>query len=79
MSALTIDLPDEVEQRIERVARSQGVSVKEFILKAADEMAAAVTSLEELGRRAAAARQEVFDEVMAAVPDVEPPEWDQID
>ena len=78
MSALTIDLPDEVEQRIERVARSQGVSVTEFILKAADEMAAAVTSLEELAGRAAAARQEVFDEVMAAVPDVEPPEWDRI-
>ena len=44
-----------------------------------DEKAAAVTSLEELHRRVANARQEVFDEVMAAVPDVEPPEWDRID
>ena len=79
MSALTIELPEEVWERIERVAMSQGVSIKEFILRAADDKAEAVTSLEALERRAAASRHDVFEKVMAAVPDVEPPEWDRID
>ena len=78
MSALTIELPEEVRERIERVATSQGVSIKEFILRA-DDKAEAVTSMEALERRAAASRHEVFEKVMAAVPDVEPPDWDRID
>ena len=79
MSAMTIELPEPVRERIERVARSQGVSAVEFVLRAAADKAAAVASVDALGRRIAGARREVFDRVMSAVPDADPPELDRVD
>ena len=79
MSTLTIELPEVAREQIERVARSQNLSAAEFVLRAAADKAAAVASVDALTRRVAGARREVFDTVMSAVPDADPPEWDRID
>lgn len=79
MSTITIDLPKAAREKIERVAQEQGVSLEDFVLNAATDKATAVDSIASLRDRVSDASREAFDRVMAAVPDVDPPEADRVD
>ena len=79
MSTLTIDLPDSLRKQIEDLAKMDGVTIEQFVARAAGEKLAAVRAIEAVRREAAAGRREDFDRVMNAVPDVSPPEADRMD
>ena len=79
MSTLTIDLPDSLRKQIEDLARDEGITVGQFVARAASEKLAAIGAIEALRRDAAAGRREDFERVMNAVPDVPPPDFDRLD
>lgn len=79
MSTLTIQLPDSLRKRIETLAAEEGYSVSQFLASAAGEKLAVMLTMNYLRNEAAAGRREDFDKYLAAVPDVAPPENDQLD
>ena len=79
MSALTIDLPDPLRKQIEDLARDQGITVAQFVARAAGEKLAAVRGMEALRGEAAAGRREDFERFLHAVPDVPPPDFDRLE
>jgi hypothetical protein len=72
MTALTIRLPESLHRNIKELARSEGISVNQFIASAASEKMAAVHTLDYLRREAAAGKREDFERYLGAVPDVLP-------
>lgn len=74
MTALTIRLPESLHQNIKELARSEGISVNQFIASAAAEKIAAVHTLDFLRREAALGKREDFDRFLRAVPDEAPGE-----
>jgi Ribbon-helix-helix protein, copG family len=79
MSTLTIQLPESLKKQIEALAAREGYSVSQFLASAAGEKLAVVLTMDYLRREAAAGRREDFDRYLAAVPNVPPPEHDQLD
>ena len=79
MSTLTIQLPESLKKHIEALAAREGYSVSQFLASAAGEKLAVVLTLDYLRREAAAGRREDFENYLAAVPDVAPPENDRLD
>jgi len=79
MSTLTIQLPESLKKRIEALAAAEGYSVSQFLASAAGEKLAVMLTMDYLRREAAAGRREDFDKYLGAVPNVPPPENDQID
>jgi predicted transcriptional regulator len=78
MSTLTIELPDSLKQSIEELAAREGYSVSQFLASAAGEKLAAMMTMDYLRREAASGRREDFEHYLKAVPDVVPPEADQL-
>ena len=72
MSAITVELPNKLQQRLEKIAAQSGVSLSQLLIEAAEKMSQA-ESLEQT-KRAAAERdtRAGFEKVLAAVPDVAP-------
>lgn len=79
MSALTIELPDSLRNRIEAIAAQEGYSVSQFLASAAGEKLAVMLTMDYLRREAAQGRRADFDQYLAAVPDVALPESDRRD
>jgi len=79
MSTLTIQLPESLKKNIEALAAKEGYSVSQFLASAAGEKLAVVMTMDYLRREADAGRRSDFDKYLAAVPDVAPPENDQLD
>ncbi|MGH9949938.1 MAG: hypothetical protein ACRD6X_22445 [Pyrinomonadaceae bacterium] len=74
MSAITVELPVELEGRLESIAAEFGVSVSDLLVDAAQKMSQA-DSLEELKRKAQARDTKAgFERVLSAVPDSPPTE-----
>ena len=72
MSAITVELPQELRSRLERIAREFGVSVSELLVDAAKKMSQA-DALEELKAKALERDTRAgFERVLAAVPDAPP-------
>ena len=78
MTALTIRLPESLHRNIKELARSEGISVNQFIASAASEKMAAVHTLDYLRREAAAGKREDFERYLGAVPDVPPGDDDRV-
>jgi predicted transcriptional regulator len=78
MSTLTIELPDSLKQSIEELAAREGYSVSQFLASAAGEKLAAMMTMDYLRCEAASGRREDFEHYLKAVPDVVPPEADQL-
>jgi hypothetical protein len=78
MTALTIRLPESLHQNIKELARSEGISVNQFIASAAAEKMAAVHTLDYLRREAAMGKREDFERFLGAVPDVPPGGDDEV-
>lgn len=72
MSAVTVELPNDLRQRLEEIAEREGVSLNEILIEAAEKMSQ-IEILERIKRQAAKrGTREAFEKVLAAVPDVEP-------
>lgn len=72
MSAVTVELPNELRQRLEKIAEQSGISVSQLLVEAAEKMSE-IEILEQAKREAAKRdRRAAFEKVLAAVPDVEP-------
>jgi len=79
MTTITIQLPNSLKRNIEALAAKEGDTVSQFLASAAAEKLAVVLTMDYLRRGAAAGRREDFEKYLASVPDVAPPENDQLD
>jgi predicted transcriptional regulator len=72
MSAVTVELPNELRQRLEKIAEQSGVSVSRILVEAAEKMSQ-IEILEQIKREASKRdTRKSFEKILAAVPDVEP-------
>ena len=78
MSVVTVELPNNLQQRLEKIAKQSGVSVSQILIEAAEKMSQ-VEILEQIKREASKRDTRAgFERVMQAVPDVEPEHPDDI-
>ena len=78
MSVVTVELPNNLQQRLEKIAKQSGVSVSQILIEAAEKMSQ-VEILEQIKREASERDTRAgFERVMQAVPDVEPEHPDDI-
>lgn len=78
MSAINLRLPDSLHDKLRELADKENISMNQFITLAVAEKIAALTTEDYLKTRAARGSRESFDAALAAVPDVEPDERDQL-
>lgn len=72
MSTVIVELPNELRQRLEKIAEQSGVSISQLLIEAAEKMSE-IEILEQIKREAAKRDARAgFERVMQAVPDVEP-------
>lgn len=72
MSAITVELPNKLKQKLDKIAEHSGLSVNEILIEAADKMSE-IEILEQIKREAVKRNtRTAFEKVLAAVPDVEP-------
>jgi len=72
MSAVTIDLPNALQVKLEQIAKESGVSVAELLIEAADKLSQ-IDTLEKIKKLAERRDTRTgFDRLLAAVPDVDP-------
>lgn len=76
MTALTIRLPESLHRNIKELARSEGISVNQFIASAASEKMAVVHTLDYPRREAASGKRADFESFLCAVPDLPPSDDD---
>ncbi|MDP6040608.1 MAG: YlcI/YnfO family protein [Candidatus Latescibacteria bacterium] len=77
MSALTIRLPDSLHTKIKELAKAEGLSVNQFLVTAAEKMAALLDE-DYLEQEAKRGNRADFEKVLQAVPHVEPEEHDRL-
>jgi hypothetical protein len=78
MSHLNVQLPDSLYKNLQALAEQDGISVDQFIATAVAEKIALLATdpyLVELAQRGSRSR---YEAVLAKVPDVEPPAYDQL-
>lgn len=78
MSAIQIELPDQVHQRAVELARRKSLSLDRLMVVALVEKLSTMFADEALEQRARRADDAAFDEFMNGVPDVEPEEHDRL-
>ena len=78
MNALTIELPESLYRKVAELARSDGISVEQFIATATAEKMSALLTVEYLRREAALGSRADFDRVLGKVPDVPPEPYDEL-
>ena len=78
MSAIQIELPEPVRQRAAQLAKQQSMSLDRLMVVALVEKLAAVFPDDALEARARRGTRQGFDDFMQGVPDVEPPDFDQL-
>ncbi len=78
MSAIQIDLPEQVHQRAMELARETAMPLEQLLLVALVEKLASMFPDEQLEERARRGSEAGFDEFMSGVPDVEPEEFDRL-
>ena len=77
MTGLNVQLPTSLYKCLQDLATEDGISVDQFVALAIAEKISALKTqgyLEELAKRG---NREIYDAVLAKVPDVEPDEWDR--
>lgn len=78
MSAITINVPDSLFDKIKEVVAKDRSTPEQFALLAVAEKLSSVVTIEYLEERAKRAKLERFDQLLAKVPDVEPEESDRL-
>ena len=78
MSTLSLRLPESLHRQLTALAKSEGISVNQFIATAAAEKLAALTTEEYLQQRAQRASRKKFHAALATVPNVAPMPGDEL-
>jgi hypothetical protein len=78
MSAITINIPDSLYQKVQELTKRDRVSVEDFALSALAEKLSSFLTFDYLEERAKRANIDRFDELLAKIPDVEPSEEDKL-
>ena len=78
MSAVTVELPNSVYKKLEELAEKEGFSLEQFLASAAAEKLSVMLQTEFLEREASLGTRQAFERVLAAVPDVEPDNPDDV-
>lgn len=72
MSVVTVELPNNLQERLEKIAGQEGITVSQLLIEAAEKMSQ-IEIFEQIKREAAQRDTRAgFERVMQAVPDVEP-------
>lgn len=77
MSNLTVRLPDSLHGMLKELAKSEGISINQFMVLAAAEKMSALATENFLRKEADSGSRERLLGVLAKVPDVEPEEHDR--
>lgn len=77
MATLSLRLPESIHRKLTELAKSEGISINQFIASAAAEKLAALTTETYLAERAAKAARSRYESALATVPDVPPDEGDE--
>ncbi|MGA2725406.1 MAG: toxin-antitoxin system HicB family antitoxin [Bryobacteraceae bacterium] len=72
---LSVTLPDSLYKKAMEVAEREQISVERVVYSA---LAEQLNALERLEERAARSSEDKFRAALAKIPDVEPPEYDQL-
>lgn len=78
MSMLSLRLPKSLYGDLKEIAKSEGVSMNQFVTIAIAEKIAALNTLDYLEKRAKRGSREKLLAVLAKAPDVEPEEYDEL-
>ena len=78
MSTLSIRLPESLHKQVKELARTEGISMNQFIALAVAEKLSALMTVEYLEERAKRGSKEEFDAVLTKVRDREPLEHDKL-
>jgi len=78
MSTLSVRIPDSLHKKLKELAEKEGVSMNQFITLAVSEKISALLTVDYLRQRAERGNRQAFEEIMSAVPDVEPEEYDKL-
>ena len=78
MGAFTIHLPNSLHDKIEELAKAEGLSVNQFMVTAAAEKIAALLPEDYLNQEAKQGKRADFEKVLKAVPHIEPEEHDRL-
>jgi len=76
-STLTLRLPKSLHKRIRELAKEDGTSINQFLVTAAAEKMSAILTKSYLEAEAAKGQREDFENVLRAVPHVEPDAYDK--
>ncbi|MGC2235008.1 MAG: hypothetical protein WA584_02435 [Pyrinomonadaceae bacterium] len=78
MSAVTVELPNILQEKLEKIAGQEGISVNQLLIEAAEKMSQ-MEIFEQIKREASKRDTRAgFERVLAAVSDVEPENPDDI-
>mgnify|MGYP000979822987 FL=1 len=77
MSTISLRLPDSLHKRVRELAKSEHVSINQFIATALAEKMSALMTVEYLKERGARGDRAKHETVLAKVRDVEPDEGDE--
>ena len=78
MSTLSLRIPNSLHSELRDLAEREGVSINQVISAAVGEKVAALKTLDYIRERARRGSRQLFDAVLAKVPDVEPLEFDRL-
>jgi hypothetical protein len=78
MSALTVNLPDDLHQKAREVAASKNLSMDALVALALSQSLSRLVAEPYLEERASRATGKNMAEFLDQVPSVEPPEWDRL-
>lgn len=78
MSTLSLRIPSSLHRELRDLAEREGVSINQIISAAVGEKVASLKTLDYLRERARRGSRQLFDAVLAKVPDAEPEEFDKL-
>jgi hypothetical protein len=78
MSTLTLNIPESIRKRAQRLAGADGISLDQFVATALAEKIAVLDAGEYIAERAKRGSREKFERVLAKVPAVEPVPEDRL-
>ena len=79
MSSLSISLPDSVRERVESLAREDGVSIDAFVVSVLSQRVAVAEVDSYVRRRAARGSAEQMLEILRQAPKIEPEPHDRLE
>ncbi|MBM2814815.1 MAG: hypothetical protein HW421_1577 [Ignavibacteria bacterium] len=79
MNTITIPLSDAIYSKVKEITEFENISIENFASSAVSEKLAVFISAKEFfKKRLTPVTKEEFEQILAQVPDVEPPEYDRL-